>query len=190
MKTILPFAMAVALLGGCQDLRDADVGRAVAPSVTPSAGPSAGPVNALAALDLGEIETTAEGRCFAKTDAPTDTTIVSELILVVPEERNAQGVVTTPPIYRNITRPQTRPVGEGVPFETLCPPQFTAETVSTLQRALRVRGIYAGPINGLLDADTGDAIGRLQRPEGIESNLLALRTARQLGIVAVPLDQL
>lgn len=147
-----------------------------------------GPLNAVDQLDLGEIETRSDGRCFARMDQPTRTTIVEELELVIPETRDANGVVTAPPVYRTITRPQTAVVGEGLRFETLCPPEYTPDRVATIQRALRVRGAYAGPINGTLDAATGNAIRQFQQPQGIQSDVIGLDVARDLGVVATPID--
>ncbi|MEJ6398311.1 peptidoglycan-binding domain-containing protein [Yoonia sp. 208BN28-4] len=139
-------------------------------------------------LNLGEIETTVDGQCFARMDQPTETSIIEELELVIPETTDAEGNVTAPPVYRTITRPQTLAIGEGERFETLCPPAYTPERVATLQRALRVRGAYAGPINGTLDTATGAAIRQFQRPDGIKSNLIEIDIARRLGVVATPID--
>jgi hypothetical protein len=175
MKHAGLWAIAVALLTGCDPVE---------------APVSDGPVNQLSALDLGEIETDANGRCFTRTARPTQTTIIQEQVLVVPEVRDANGTVTSPPVFRNITRPQTVEVGQGDRFETLCPPQYTPTLVATLQRALRVRGVYAGPINSTLDTATSAAISEFQQRSGRDSDVLDIAVARQLGVVTTPLDQL
>ena len=75
-------------------------------------------------------------------------------------------------------------------FETICPQNYTAEFVTTLQWALKARGIYAGAINGTLDAKTGAEIQKFQRRSGPDTQLLAIETARTLGIAALSRAQL
>ncbi len=136
-------------------------------------------------VSLGDIETDAKGSCFARTDGPTQTNIVSELIEVAPETRDAAGAVINPAVFRTITRPQTIKVGEGTRFETVCPPIYTEAFVSTLQRALLIRRAYDGPITGQYDAATSLAVQSYQRRSGTDSPLLATHVARELGILAV-----
>ena len=174
-RVFLTLALCIAL-AGCQPATEV---------VSPT-----GPANAIDRLDLGEIETGTDGRCFARMDQPTQTSIVEEMELVIPETRDANGAVTAPPVFRTFARPQTVATGEGRRFETLCPPQYTHERVATLQRALRVRGTYAGPIHGTLDTATGNAIRQFQAPSGVQSNLLGIETARLLGVIATPIAQL
>lgn len=137
-------------------------------------------------VSLGEIETDVTGRCFATTAGPTRTEIVDELIEVVPEVRAADGNVTSPPVYRTVSRPRTVSTGPGRRFETVCPPVYTVPFVSSLQRALLIRRAYDGPITGQYDDATSLAVQMFQRPDGIDSPLLGVDAARSLGIVAVP----
>lgn len=136
-------------------------------------------------LSLGEIDTDAAGRCFAYAAAPTQTNIVSELIQVVPEDRATDGTVRNPAVFRTVTRPKTVTTGQGQRFETVCPPIYTEAFVASLQRALLIRRAYAGPISGQYDAPTNLAVQSFQRDAGIDSPLLAVETARTLGILAV-----
>lgn len=64
------------------------------------------------------------------------------------------------------------------------------EFVSTLERALKVRGIYAGAITGTLDRATGAAIRQFQRDDGPDTLLLSVAAARKLGLVALLQTQL
>lgn len=153
----------------------------VAPVVTPQPP---------AVLDFGQIETAADGRCFGHDVAPAVIETVTEQILVTPEQRGANGAVTVPATFRTITRQQIIRERAELRFETLCPPQYTPELVATLQRALKARGVYPGPINGALDGATSQAIQRFQRRAGHDSPLLDIRTARDLGIVALSQAQL
>ena len=150
-------------------------------TVPPESGPSGGAV-----ISQGQIETDASGRCYARTERPTETVVVEDLVEVVPEIRDRNGVVTSPAVFRSVTRPQIKSVGDGLRFETVCPQRLTAEVVLTLQRALIVRRAYDGPVNGLYDSGTRAAVQAVQRPAGIDSPLLSVDLARALGVVAVP----
>ncbi len=137
-------------------------------------------------ISLGAIETDAAGRCFARMAGPTETQIVTELVEVQPAIKDRNGVVTTPAIFRNVTGPKTVRVGEGQRFETVCPQIYTPEFVATLQRALIVRRAYAGEVTGLMDEATSLSLQQFQRGMNIDSPLLAITVARDIGIVAVP----
>lgn len=71
-------------------------------------------------------------------------------------------------------------------FAVPCPNVTDVYFWSTLQRALSVRGLYAGPVNGIEDEATREAIRRFQAPLGLDSAILSLDGARHLGIVAWP----
>ena len=151
-------------------------------------GSGAEPRPAEAVITQGEIEADGDGRCFARTAAPTETVVVEELAEVVPEVRDQNGVITSPAVFRTVTRPQTRATGPGRRFETVCPHLLTSELVLTLQRALIVRRVYAGPVNGTYDEPTRAAVRSVQITEGIDSPLLSVDLARTLGIIAIPRD--
>ena len=138
----------------------------------------------------GEIETTVSGQCFARTAPPTRTRIVEEQVLVTPGIRAPDGSFASPPIFRNQTRPVTEPIGEGTRFETLCPPEYTPDRIATLQRALKARLAYTGPITGAFDGPTRAAIQAFQTDQGFDSPLLARSLAETLGIVALDRDTL
>ncbi|CAN0588010.1 unnamed protein product, partial [Ectocarpus sp. 12 AP-2014] len=74
-------------------------------------------------------------------------------------------------------------------FETPCADVLTEDFIASLQRAMEVRNLYDGPINGQLDAPTRAALGRYQASQGLESETLALETARSFGLVAVILEE-
>jgi peptidoglycan hydrolase-like protein with peptidoglycan-binding domain len=64
---------------------------------------------------------------------------------------------------------------------------MTPAFIASVQRALKARGYYRGPVTGALDTRTGRAIQRYQRDRGdVDSATLSLRSARDLGLVAVP----
>jgi hypothetical protein len=68
-------------------------------------------------------------------------------------------------------------------FEVPCEP-VTPAFAASLQRALKARGLYAGPVTGRIDAATAEAVRRFQAARGLESATLSLAAARMLGLVA------
>jgi len=137
-------------------------------------------------IDLGEIETDQNGRCFARDAAPTEVRIVEETIVVVPEKRDNLGRITQPAVVRSQDGPQTFRIGNGTRFETLCPQEYTPAFVGSLQRAMQARDAYAGPITNAYDDATSQAVRAFQRSSGIDSPLLRRRTALELGLTAAP----
>lgn len=122
------------------------------------------------------------GSCWGKETEPPETRTVIEPVLVQPAQLTSSGEVISPPIYRR--EPQQRIVrpGKELWFETPCPAELTAEYISSLQRALKVRGLHNGPVTGRIDTRTRRAIRRYQEPQGLASGTLSLAAARQLGL--------
>jgi hypothetical protein len=75
-------------------------------------------------------------------------------------------------------------------FAVPCPDQIGPDFIASLQRALAARGLYAGAITGTRDADTAAAIRLYQAPQGLDSGVLSLQAAQQLGLVPVARDAL
>ncbi|UMA63720.1 peptidoglycan-binding protein [Roseivivax marinus] len=156
-----------------------------------AAGCTAPPAPDQEATDFPELsvrtETDASGRCWAVEPVPAVYEQVPGQVQVVQAEIADDGTVIRAPIYRNTTVPKVvRPRGD-LRFEVPCPPVLTVELVSSLQRALRVRGGYAGPITGAFDPPTVAAVRRYQAARGLDTGRLSLETARALGLIAVPL---
>jgi len=59
-------------------------------------------------IDQGEIETMADGRCFAFSDGQLQTTVVIDEILVTPEVVADDGTVVVPAVFREEERGPTR----------------------------------------------------------------------------------
>jgi len=75
----------------------------------------------------------------------------------------------------------------GIPVEVAGPPAQTvftsAESIRFAQITLRDRGYYTGPINGVMNQATHNAIRQLQRDRNLSANGdLDLSTAREMGI--------
>lgn len=128
----------------------------------------------------------APGTCWGKTFSPAVVETVSERIEVRPAKINPDGSIGKPPVYRTKERQVIVTARKDNWFQTPCPDELTPEFVASLQRAMQVRGIYAGAISGKLDAATRSAVQRMQAAEGLDSAVLSLETARKLGLAAVP----
>lgn len=130
----------------------------------------------------------ADGTCYAIEETPAVYEQVPGQVQVVQAQVDDAGTVTQPPIYRNGTVPKlVKPRGE-YRFEAPCPAQVTPDFIASLQRALYARGYMQSAITGEMDAPTVAAIKTYQRERGIDSAQLALSTARDLGLIIVPLD--
>jgi hypothetical protein len=141
----------------------------------------------------GVIEATTQGpagappgSCWGRTVSPAVIETVTEQVQVQPAQISSTGEVQAFPIYRTETRQQIVQPRIDNWFETPCAAQMTPQFVETLQRALEARGIYKGPVSGSYDAPTRAAMRAYQiSAGGPDSPILALSTARQLGLIAV-----
>jgi len=127
----------------------------------------------------------APGTCWGKIPTPAVVETVTEQILVTPAKINPDGTIATLPVYREEKRQQIVTPRTDRWFEIPCPPAFTIEFVSTLQRALIARGLFTGAVTGNMDEATRRAVLAIQTAEGLPSDVLSIETARALGIVAV-----
>lgn len=130
----------------------------------------------------------APGTCWGKSISPAVIETVTEQVLVQPAEITTDGIVVRPAIYKTETLQRIVKERRETWFEAPCPDQLTGELIASVQRALNVRGLYRGRITGIMDAKTRAAIRRYQEPQGLDSGILALETARQLGLIAVERD--
>jgi len=127
-----------------------------------------------------------EGTCWGKTVTPAIVETVTKQIQIKPAVVNPDGTIGAAPKYRSTTTQEIISPRRDNWFETPCKEALTPEFISTLQRALSARGLYAGAITGKLTSDTRAAVQRFQRDAGVDSPVLTLDTARKLGLIAVP----
>ena len=127
----------------------------------------------------------APGTCWGKAVEPAIIETITDQVMMQPPQIMADGTVTQPAIYKTETRQQIVKERRETWFETPCAGDVTPEFVASLQRALKVRKHYSGPITGEMDARTRTAIRRYQAPQGLDSGILSLAAARQLGLTAV-----
>ena len=143
------------------------------------------------ASEIAAIASTqeADGTCWAREVTPAIYEQVPGQVQVVQAEIAADGTVLRPPIYRNATVPHVvRPRGE-LKFEAPCASQMTPEFIASVQRAFTARGYFSGPATGRMDRATIDAVRRYQKERGLDSGHLSIETARDLGLIAVDLEQ-
>ncbi len=126
------------------------------------------------------------GSCWGRTISPAVIETVTEQVQVQPARISPTGEIQSLPVFRTDTRQRIITPRQDNWFETPCADTLTPEFVATLQRALAARGLYGGAIAGVLDDATRAALRRYQIDEGgPDSPVLALATARALGLVPV-----
>lgn len=123
------------------------------------------------------------GSCWGQVETPAVIETVSQQVLVRPAKTNPDGTIAELPVYRSQAQQRIVTPREVQWFETPCPPSFTVEFVSSLQRALIARGLYNGSVNGAMDRSTRAAVLMVQREAGLQSDVLSIETARALGLV-------
>ncbi|MDV7144550.1 peptidoglycan-binding domain-containing protein [Tropicimonas sp. TH_r6] len=127
----------------------------------------------------------APGTCWGRDETPATLQTVTVESVVTPASYDADGKLLKPAVTATETRQEIVEERQELWFETPCPDSFTPDTVASLQRALKARGVYDGEITGSLDSATRSAIRRYQQPQGLNSAVLSLTAARQLGLVAI-----
>lgn len=127
----------------------------------------------------------APGTCWGQDETPAVVETVTEQIVLQPPEVLADGTVQRPAVYKTETRQQIVKPRKATWFETPCEADLTPEFTASLQRALAARGHYRGPVTGRMDARTRAAIRAFQRPQGLDSGMISLAAARQMGLIAV-----
>ena len=131
------------------------------------------------------------GTCFARATTPALIETVTEQIMVQPALIRSDGTVETPAAFRTVTRQRILRERREVEFETPCASVLTPPFIASVQRALIARGYYRGPITGVYDPRTQAAVERFQTDQDdVLTPQLTLRTARSLGLVALPRDTL
>lgn len=128
--------------------------------------------------------------CWVRDIAPAQLETVTRQIEVSPARHAADGRLIAPARFRTETVQEIKAERQELIFETPCPDALTPDLIATLQRALEARGLYRGPITGVMDLPTRRAVRRYQSANGLPSGLLSIQSARGLGLLATPRDQL
>lgn len=128
------------------------------------------------------------GACWGKDVTPAIIETVTEQVLISEEQRDAAGKITQPASYRsNIHQRMVQDTRE-VWFRAPCPDSLTVSFLATLQRALKARGLYTAAITGEMSTETAEAIRRFQAERGLDSPVLSLAAAQELGLLATDLE--
>tara|TARA_R110002124_G_scaffold106467_4_gene258273 strand:+ start:15790 stop:16272 length:483 start_codon:yes stop_codon:yes gene_type:complete len=102
----------------------------------------------------------------------------------VPAETRTVFDETGPDGARTPREEILRPSEERL-FAVPCPEQMSGDFIASLQRALRVRGLFTGAVTGAMNAQTEAAVRSFQAPQGLNSAILSLEGAQLLGLVPV-----
>jgi Putative peptidoglycan binding domain len=124
------------------------------------------------------------GECWAEELTPAVIETVTEQIEVAPAVPASAGKPAVPATFQSRVQQRILSDRSDVWFLVPCPEQMGPDTIASLQRALKVRGLFRGTVNGEMDAATAAAVRRYQAPQGLDSPKLSLAAARQLGLVA------
>lgn len=162
----------------------------------------------LAGCDTQQVTRSAEAPAIAPlaqveiVDADTpgcsDSAITPALIETVTEQVEVQaavlapdGSLTVPAAYQTLTRQQILRERGEVTFDTPCPHVQTPPFLAAVQRSLIARGYYSGAITGQMSPELGQAIERFQiDQDDVPAPILTLRSARSMGLIALPRDAL
>ncbi len=120
--------------------------------------------------------------CYGREIVPAVIETVTEQIMVEPEQLDRNGNVRRPAVFVTATEQRIVEDREETWFETPCAIEGNPEYIATLQRALSARGHYAGRAHGVMDRATITGIRAYQQPQGLDSGVLSLAAARQLGL--------
>lgn len=122
------------------------------------------------------------GQCWASQTRPAVVETVTEQIEETPASTAPDGTEIAA-TYRTETNQRVIGEREMEYFRTPCDDVFSTYFLETLQRAMTARGLYSAPVTGVLDTETASAIRNWQRPRGIDSATLSLRSAKILGLL-------
>lgn len=125
------------------------------------------------------------GTCWDKTETPAVVQTVTEDVLVQPAKVSDTGTIQSPPVYRSETRQVIVKERQTDWFQKVCAADLTPDFVSSVQRALQIRGYYTGPETGRLDTPTRGALRRYQVQEQInlpDPGQLSVEAAKRMGL--------
>ncbi len=130
------------------------------------------------------------GECWDSDTTPAIIETVTEQKIVTPEQRDDTGTVVVPATYSTTTRQEMIRDRTEIWFRAPCPEVQNPEFIATLQRALKARGYYLLPLTGVMDAPTEQALRRYQAERGLDSAVLSLAAAQELGLISTALEDL
>ncbi len=120
--------------------------------------------------------------CYGREVNPAVIETVTEQLMVEPEQLDRDGNVRRPAVFVTATEQRIIEDRQETWFETPCAMEGNTEYIANLQRALSARGHYSGAAHGMMDRATVLGIRAYQQPQGLNSGVLSLAAARQLGL--------
>lgn len=133
----------------------------------------------------------AEGTCWDKTETPALVKTVTEDVLVQPAQISSTGTLQSLPVYRSQTRQVILQERQIRWFQILCDADLTPDYVASVQRALALRNLYKGEVNGKMSPQTRAAIKAFQKEQAVSAAdhaTLTVEGARKLGLWAQERD--
>ncbi|PIE16145.1 MAG: hypothetical protein CSA68_03890 [Rhodobacterales bacterium] len=133
------------------------------------------------------------GQCWGQDSTPAVVETVRERVLVRPARNVAVAAPDGAPtyrtvkheaVYKTVTRQKIIKPRREFWFQVPCAEALTPDFFASLQRALKSRGLFQGAPSGKMDRKTKKAVRRYQKEHGLDSAILSLEAARQLGLVA------
>lgn len=126
--------------------------------------------------------------CWGTIIEPARIETVTQQVMVRPPIKDTNGLILSPGVFASETRQNIISPRQETFFQAPCPQDMTKDYIASLQRALQVRNLYDGPISGIWNSDTREAVRAYQAPLGVDSGALSLEAARKLGISEVARD--
>lgn len=169
---ILLTALGPAVLAACTPTSDTPFSAVIAPFSEPEVSVSRG---------VGPPDADPDA-CYGHQVTPAIIETITDQVMIQPPLISTDGSVLEPGVY--ITETQQRIVQErrDLWFETPCQAETDPEFITSLQRALAARGLYRGTPTGVMDRRTRRAVRDYQAPQGLDSAVLSLAAAQQLGL--------
>ena len=155
----------------------------------PAAGPALPQIIRITERTQNGPEGAKEGACYGRDITPAVIETVTEQVIATPAVLADDGTVQTPASYRTETHQRIVEERREIWVETPCDEVQTIEFTASLQRALKARGFYTGPITAIPDAPTRRATRAYQATQGLDSAILSVDSARALGILAVEREE-
>jgi hypothetical protein len=121
--------------------------------------------------------------CYANEATPAVIETVTEQVMLQPPQITTDGSVREPAVFVTETRQRIVEERRELWFEIPCQLRTgDNDFIASLQRALAARGHYSGPVTGVMTRRTLRAVRAFQAPQGLDSGILSLAAARQLGL--------
>lgn len=111
---------------------------------------------------------------------PAEYSMVTVRKLVEPAKERR---IEIPAEYQTITKREKVSEGRLEWRSILCETNTTPDVISSVQRALKMRGYDPGRVDGVLGTDTLEAIQRYQRSKGMAAGQLTMETLKSLNVM-------